>query len=75
MTCFQSEEKKFKTLMKEAGKSSSIVEEICSTENLDKSTYDEARQKAAKILLEQKAETSEKKTFGKNKKRFGKKQQ
>jgi hypothetical protein len=57
--------------MKEAGKSSVVVEEICSTEDLDKDTYEEAREKAANILLEEKAESREKKgpSFGNNKKR------
>ena len=57
--------------MKEAGKSSVVAEEICSTEDLDKKAYEEARQNAAKILLEEKTENWEKKGsgFGKNKKR------
>ena len=58
--------------MKDSGKSSSIIEEICSTKKLDKQSYDKAREEAAKILLEEKSENSEKKTaaFGKNKKKF-----
>jgi hypothetical protein len=69
---FQSEEKKFKTLMKDSGKSSAVIEEICSTDKFDKEAYDEARQKAAKVLQEEKSENSEKKTagFGKNRKKF-----
>jgi len=57
--------------MKEAGKSSKISEEICPTENLDKVAYEEARQKAAKILSEEKSEFSEKKSaaLGKKKKK------
>ena len=68
---FQSEEKKFKTLMKDAGKSSVVVEQICSTEDLDKKAYEEAREKAANILLGEKADNWEKKgsAFSKNRKR------
>ena len=62
--------------MKEAGKSSKILEEICPTESLDRSAYDEAREKAAKILLQEKSEISEKKSasLGKKKKKDFRKQ-
>ena len=51
--------------------STKIVEEICSTEYLEKGVYDIAREKAAKILLEEKSEISEKKSaaLGKKKKK------
>jgi hypothetical protein len=68
--------KKFKTLMKEAGKGSTVVEEVCSTDDLDKEAYDQAREKAARVLAEEKAETLEKKNpiSGKNKNKRKKKQ-
>ena len=59
--------------MKEAGKSSKIQEEICPTESLDRSAYEEAREKAAKILLQEKSEISEKKSAALGKKKKNKK--
>ena len=62
--------------MKEAGKGTAVVEEICSTDNLDKESYDQAREKAAKVLAEEKSDTLEKRNpaTGKNKNKRKKKQ-
>ena len=62
--------------MKEAGKGTAVAEEICSTDNLDKESYDQAREKAAKVLAEEKSDTLEKRNpaTGKNKNKRKKKQ-
>lgn len=62
--------------MKEAGKGTAVVEEVCSTDNLDKEAYEQAREKAAKVLAEAKADTLEKRNpiSGKNKNKRKKKQ-
>lgn len=67
----KNEDKRFKSLLKECGKTSTVDEEIISTELFDEKAYADARQKAANILVEEKKKNVEQKksaAFGKKKK-------